>query len=96
MVCCISILVLAIGFDWPGSWLGGIGQSVIHFINPGTLLVLMFIAWSFFVLHRYQSTRMGGIALFTCFFIGVVVLTYVAWGHRGPNWDFFWWPLLWQ
>ena len=95
MICCISILTLTIGFDWPGLWLGGIRQSVIHFINPGTLLVLMFVVWSFFVLHRYQSTRMGAIAFFTCFFIAVVVLTYFAWGHRGPNWDFYWWPLSW-
>ena len=95
MVCCISILVLAIGFDWPGSWLRDIGQFVIYFINPGTILMLMIVAWSFFVLRRYQSTRMGAIAFFTCFFIAVVVLTYFAWGHRGPNWGFYWWPLSW-
>jgi len=96
MICCISTLVLAIAFDWPGSWRGGIGQFVIHFINPGTILMLMFMAWSLFVFHRYNSTRMGATALFTCFIIAVVVFTYFAWGHRGPNWDFYWWPSSWQ
>jgi len=96
MICCISVLALTIGFGWPGAWFGGSGQFVIHFINPGTILMLMFMAWSLFVLHRYNSTRMGAIALFTCFFIAVVVLTYFAWGHRGPNWDFYQWPLSWQ
>jgi len=96
MICCISILALKIGFDWPGLWFDGIGQSIIHFINPGTILMLMIVAWSFFILHRYQSTRMAVLSCFTCFLVAVTVLTYVAWGHRGPNWDFYWWPLSWQ
>jgi len=96
IICCVSMLVLAIGFDWSGAWPGGIGQFVIHFINPGTILMLMFMAWSLFVLRIYHSIRKGAIALFTCFVIAVVVLTYFAWGHRGPNWDFYWWPLSWQ
>jgi len=95
MICCVSMLALAIGFGWPGSWTGGAGQFVIHFINPGTILMLMFMVWSLVVKHRYHSSRMGAIAIFTCFFIAVVVLTYFAWVHRGPNWGFYWWPTLW-
>jgi len=96
IICCISILVLAIGFDWSGAWPEGAEKFAIHFINPGTILLLMFMAWSLFVFHIYNSIRKGAIALFTCFVIAVVVLTYFAWGHRGPNWDFYWWPLAWQ
>jgi len=96
IICCALMLALTIGFNWPGSFSGGAGQFVIHFINPGTILMLTFIAWSLFILRRYNSTRMGAIAFFTCFFVAVVVFTYFAWGHRGPNWDFYWRPLLWQ
>jgi len=96
VICCILLLGLSIGYNWPGIWFGNNRQSLIHFINPGTLLALMFTAWSLFVFHRHHSIRMGVTALFTCFFVGLVILTYFAWGHRGPNWDFYWWPSLWQ
>jgi quinol-cytochrome oxidoreductase complex cytochrome b subunit len=96
IICCVSMLVLVVSFDWPGAWPGGIGQFVVHFINPGSMLMLMFLGWSIFVFKRYNSNRLGAMALFTCFFIAVAVLTYFAWGHRGPNWDFYWWPLSWQ
>jgi len=73
----------------------GIPQLLIILINPGTILVVMFAAWSLFVLQKYDSIRMGAMALFTCFFIAVIILTYFASVHRGPNWDFYWWPSLW-
>jgi hypothetical protein len=33
--------------------------------------------------------------LFTCFLVGFSVLTYFATVHRGPNWQFYWWPSQW-
>jgi len=92
IISCLSVLAPAIGFD--GS--GGVGKFLIHFINPATILMLMFGAWSVLVFRICNSIRMGATALFTCFLIAVVVLTYFAWGHRGPNWDFYWWPLSWR
>jgi len=94
-ICCILLLALSIGFNWPGVWFGDKGKFLIHFINPGTILLLMFAVWSVLVLQRYDSIRMGAIAFFTCFFVATVVLTYFAWGHRGPNWNFYWWPSIW-
>jgi len=94
-ICTISILALAIGFEWPGVWLRDSGQWVAYCINPGTILLLLLITWSLFVGRRNHSIRMGATALFTCLLIALVVLTYVAWGHRGPNWDFYWQPLSW-
>jgi len=38
---------------------------------------------------------LGVMALFTCFWVAVVVFTYFAWGHRGPNWEFYWVPFSW-
>ncbi len=96
IVSCTAILVLVIGLDWPGAWPDGIGKFVVHFINPGTLLMLIFLAWSLLVFKRYQSARLGVMAFFTCFCVAVVIFTYFAWGHRGPNWDVYGWPLSWQ
>jgi hypothetical protein len=65
-------------------------------VNPGTVIVLMFALWSLAVMKLKNSTRLAGIALFTCFLVGFTILTYVATVHRGPNWDFYWssadWP----
>ncbi len=94
-ICCTSILVIAIGFDLSGTWLAGGNQFLIHFINPGSLVILMFLTWSLLVYKRHQSTRLGVMALFTCFCVTIIVFTYFAWGHRGPNWDFYWEPLSW-
>jgi len=96
VLCFILLLVLFIGFDWPDIWFGGNTKYFKLFINPGTLLVVMFTAWPVFILKHCNSVRTGATAFFTCFFIGVVILSYFGWAHRGPNWDFYWWPSLWQ
>jgi quinol-cytochrome oxidoreductase complex cytochrome b subunit len=93
MISCILLLVLATGFNWPE---GMTDRHLIHFINPGTLLMLMSGAFSTLILFKHHSVRMGAIALFTCFLVTIIILTYFAWGHRGPNWDFYWWPLSWH
>ncbi|MCF8067122.1 MAG: cytochrome b N-terminal domain-containing protein [Desulfobacterales bacterium] len=95
LICCVTMLAFTIVFGWLRAWFPDIPQFLIILINPGTILVLMFAAWSLFVLQRYDSIRMGAMALFTCFFIAVIILTYFASVHRGPNWDFYWWPSLW-
>jgi len=94
-ICCTGILVLSIGFDTFSSWLAGGQQFFTHTINPSTLVILMFLAWSLWVYKNYRSTRLGVMALFTCFWVAVVVFTYFAWGHRGPNWEFYWVPFSW-
>jgi len=94
--CCVLMLVLEARFGWSGARPGGMGALWVHAINPGTLLMLMFLAWSLWVYFRNQSARLGVVAFFTCFCIAVVVFTYFAWGHRGPNWDFYLWPLSWH
>ena len=94
-----SVLAVAIPiqFGWLRDWYPEISQLWIIFINPGSILTLLFVAWSIWVLKRYNSTRLSAVALFTCFIIGFIVLTYVGSEMRGPNWDFFWtkssWPI---
>jgi hypothetical protein len=66
-------------------------------VNPGTLLTLAYVAWSIYVYKRSSSTRRAAIALYTCFIVGFIILTYVGSELRGPNWDFYWsksdWPV---
>lgn len=96
VVTVVTTLFVAIRFGWLRDWVPGIPQWIIILFNPGTVLVLVFALWSLGVMRLKNSTRLAAIALFTCFLVGFVILTYVATVHRGPNWDFFWsasdWP----
>ena len=94
-----SVLSVAIPvkYHWLRYWFPDIQQIWIILINPGSLLTLAFAAWSVLIVRTTQSTRLGAVALFTCFLVGFVILTYVGTYLRGPNWDFYWskadWPL---
>jgi quinol-cytochrome oxidoreductase complex cytochrome b subunit len=92
----VGFLVFLINFGWLRQWYPDIPQIVITFLNPGTVYTAMFALWSWWMMKRYDSTRIGAIALFTCFLVGYIILTYVGTVHRGPNWDFYWsqadWP----
>jgi len=93
-----GMLCFTVNFGWLRNWeaTSGVPQIVITLFNPGTVLVFLFAIWSLGVILRTSSTRMGAIAVFTCFIVGFVILTYFATVHRGPNWDFYWsksdWP----
>jgi quinol-cytochrome oxidoreductase complex cytochrome b subunit len=93
----VGLLAFAINFGWLREWYPDIPQLVITFVNPGTVITACFAAWSLWIMRRTDSTRMGAIALFTCFLVGYIILTYVGTVHRGPNWEFYWsqaaWPI---
>ena len=91
----VGMLVLTVNFGWLRSWFPNVHQMWIIIFNPGSLLVLIFAAWSLLVLKRRDSVRLAAVALFTCFLVGFTILTYFATVHRGPNWHFFWWPSQW-
>ncbi|MBI3892201.1 MAG: cytochrome b N-terminal domain-containing protein [Candidatus Wallbacteria bacterium] len=88
-------LWFTVRFGWLRAWYPEIPQIVITFFNPGTVLVAVYAAWSAGTVQRTRSTRMGAIALFTCFLVSFAILTYFATVHRGPNWNFYWWPSMW-
>jgi hypothetical protein len=93
------MLWFTVANGWLRDWgpTAKVPQIVITLFNPGTVLVALFALWSLGVVRTTSSTRMGAIALFSCFLVGFVILTYFATVHRGPNWDFFWskssWPV---
>ncbi len=95
----IGMLWFTVSYGWLRNWesTSQVPQIVITFFNPGTVIVVTFAIWSVAVVKLSNSTRMGAIALFTCFLVGFVILTYFATVHRGPNWDFYWsrsdWPV---
>ncbi len=94
----VGSLAFLVKYGWLRQWYPDIPQIVITLVNPGTLFTLAFALWSLWTMKRHNSTRMGAIALFTCFLVGYVILTYFGTIHRGPNWDFYWsradWPVL--
>ena len=91
----VGMLAFTVNYKWLRNAYPDIPQIVITLINPGTVLVVIFALWSVATVRATNSTRMGAIALFTCFLIAFVILTYFATVHRGPNWDFYWWPSHW-
>jgi quinol-cytochrome oxidoreductase complex cytochrome b subunit len=93
----LALETLVISCGWLRNWFPDIPQLWIIFINPGTVLAVVFALWSQLVLRWTGSARLSAVGLFACILVGFVILTYIATVHRGPNWDFFWsqsqWPV---
>lgn len=96
IVVVVGMLTFTVNVGWLRNWYPEIPQIVITLINPGSVMLAVFSAWSLIITKRTNSTRMGALAVFTCFLFAFAILTYFAMVHRGPNWDFFWshsdWP----
>jgi quinol-cytochrome oxidoreductase complex cytochrome b subunit len=86
---------LVIRYGWLREWFPDIPQLVITAINPGTVLTVIYAAYSLWLVRRFNSARAGALALFTCFLCGFVVLTIIGTYFRGPNWHFYWSPSDW-
>ncbi|MBL8236708.1 MAG: cytochrome b N-terminal domain-containing protein [Bryobacterales bacterium] len=91
----IILEAAVIRFGWLREWFPHIPQLIITAINPGTILTLIYALFSMWCIRRYQSTRAGALALFTCFLAGFIVLTIIGTYFRGPNWVFYWSPSDW-
>ncbi|HZM90312.1 MAG TPA: cytochrome b N-terminal domain-containing protein [Blastocatellia bacterium] len=94
-VAALGVETFAIRFGWIREWLPSVPQLVITLINPGTVLTLIYAAYSIWLLRRHNSTRAAALGLFTCFLCGFVLLTIIGSYFRGPNWTFFWSPTDW-
>lgn len=91
----VAIEAFVIQFGWLREWFPNVPQLVITALNPGTLLTLVYGVYSVWCVKKYNSTRAGAMALFTCFLCGFIVLTVIGTYFRGPNWDFYWSPADW-
>jgi hypothetical protein len=91
----IGMLVFTINVGWIRDWVPDTNQILITAVNPGTVLVAFMTLLGLGTLIVTRSTRQCAVVFFTCFLVSFVILTYFALIHRGPNWDFYWWPSLW-
>lgn len=95
-VTAVLAVAVPVNYGWLREWFPGVPQLLIIAFNPGSLLTLLYVLWSLAIMRLTRSTRMGAMALFTCFVMGFLILTYVGTFLRGPNWDFYWsqsqWP----
>jgi quinol-cytochrome oxidoreductase complex cytochrome b subunit len=91
----LAVEIFAIRFGWIREWWPAAPQLLITFLNPGTVLTLIYAVYSVWCVRRYNSTRAGALGLFTCFLCGFIVLTIVGVHFRGPNWGFYWSPADW-
>lgn len=91
----IGLEAFAIRFGWLRAWFPDLPQWVVMLVNPATLLTALYATWSLVVVRRTRSTRLGAVALFTCFLAGFAVLTVIGVHFRGPNWLFYWSPAQW-
>lgn len=93
----IGVVTFAVKYGWIRQWWPAGPQLLITAVNPGTVITALYAAYSLWVVKRYDSTRAGAVALFTCFLCGFVILTIVGTYLRGPNWGFYWshaqWPV---
>lgn len=94
-VAIVLVLAFRVRFGWLRDWYPQINQLWIILINPGSLLIALFGLYTLAVIKRTRSTRLGAVAFFCCFLVFFVVMTYFGTYHRGPNWDFYWWPSQW-
>ena len=89
-------VALAVLFPMRSVFPGIESQLFFDFVNPATLLLLLFAALYFAVQKMTSSTRYAAIATFCAFIVAFVLLTYVGTALRGPNWQFYWpwqaWP----
>ena len=91
----IFFLIVTINLGWLRTWFPATPQLFIIFVNPATLLTVLYSILSIYVLRRTGSTRLAAIALFTCVLIGYIIFTLVAVNFRGPNWEFYWLKSMW-
>jgi quinol-cytochrome oxidoreductase complex cytochrome b subunit len=91
----IAVETFAIRLGWFRQWWPATPQLIITILNPGTVLTALYALYSLWIVRKFDSTRSGALALFTCFLCGFFVLTIIGYYFRGPNWDFFWSPAHW-
>ena len=91
----VSVIIFNELFGSLLDWLPALPDVLAILINPGTILILLYVAWTAFISAKNGSKRSAALAMFTCVMGGLIILTAIALAFRGPNWDFFWPPFGW-
>ena len=91
----VSILAFRVKFGWLRDWFPNINQLWIILFNPGTVILGLYFISGLMVLKWTGSSRLAAVTSFCGFLVFFVVFTYFGTVHRGPNWEFYWWPSQW-
>jgi cytochrome b-561 len=91
----VSLLAVQVNKGWLRDWFPDINQLWIVAVNPGTIIFGLMCTFSVAATHISKSTRIGAVSFFTALMVFYIVFTWFGTFHRGPNWDFYWWPTLW-
>ena len=93
----VAMIFIVVKFGWLREWIGNISGFILLIFNPATISAFLFIIWSVLIRNKTGSTRMAGIALFTCAITGLIIYTVTGVWFRGPDWEFYWssaqWPV---
>lgn len=92
---CLFMLALQVRNGWLRDWFPNINQLWIILFNPGTISIFCVIAISLLSTAWTRSTRLGAVVFFSGLIVFYALFTYFGTVHRGPNWDFYWWPSQW-
>jgi quinol-cytochrome oxidoreductase complex cytochrome b subunit len=85
------IMALVIRWGWIRDWLPDAPHWLAIFINPGSVLFVLYCIFAFFIKRRIQSTRMAIMSLFTALAVAYVIFTVIGIWLRGPDWQFGFW-----
>jgi quinol-cytochrome oxidoreductase complex cytochrome b subunit len=86
----VALIFIVVKFGWIREWIDNIPGFIILLVNPATISALLYITWSILIMNNTRSTRMAGIALFTCAITGLIIYTAIGIWFRGPDWEFYW------
>jgi quinol-cytochrome oxidoreductase complex cytochrome b subunit len=91
----VGMLAFTVRFGWMRNWWPDVNQMWIILFNPGTILAAIYTFYVMTIVFLTKSIRRGIVAYSACFIVGFIILTYFGSVHRGPNWQFYWWPSQW-
>jgi quinol-cytochrome oxidoreductase complex cytochrome b subunit len=94
-VATVGVLAFTVKYGWMRKWWPEINQMWIILFNPGTILAAIYTFYVMAIVFLRKSIRHGVVAYSACFIVGFIILTYFGSVHRGPNWQFYWWPSQW-
>lgn len=86
----LGILFVNVNYGWLGDWFAGFSQLIVILINPGTVLLFLYVMWSLYIRRKYDSQHYAAMALFTCTVVGITLFTTIGIWFRGPDWKFVW------
>ncbi|MCF8225225.1 MAG: cytochrome b N-terminal domain-containing protein [Bacteroidales bacterium] len=84
---CVQVFVM-VRWGWLRNWFPDISQWFVMLVNPATITVMIFAAYSVYIRRKSGSSRMAAISLFTSSMVALIIFTAIGIWFRGANWEF--------